>query len=98
MKCYTLVTLAVGAVASVNIADDIAHGLRMGLLPRQVATNNLQAFTSGLGGLSADAITQSNDATRQFEVAGDTFVGEPLFPNTPASRPDVVGGWVWGRV
>lgn len=94
MKCYTLVTLAVGAMASVNIADDIARGLRMGLLPRQVATNNLQAFTSGLGGVTADAITQSNDATRQFEVAGDTFVGEPLFPKPPPSRPDVVGGWI----
>jgi hypothetical protein len=51
-----------------------------------------------LGGVTADAITQSNDATRQFEVAGDTFVGEPPLPKPPPSRPDVVGGWVWGRM
>lgn len=83
MKYYTVVALlATGAMGAVNIADDIAHGLRMGILPRQAQTNNLQAFTSGLGGLSADAITQSNDPTRQFEVDGETFVGCPPSPST----------------
>lgn len=80
MKSYTLFALLVtGALASINMVDDMARGLRMNLLPRQ-QTNSLQVFTSGLGGAGASAITQSNDPTRQFEVDGDTFVGAPQNP------------------
>ncbi|KAK1758503.1 hypothetical protein QBC47DRAFT_143217 [Echria macrotheca] len=41
--------------------------------PRQVQTNNLQAFTGSLGGVRASAITKSSDPGREFEVDGDTF-------------------------
>ncbi|KAK1768915.1 neurofilament medium polypeptide protein [Phialemonium atrogriseum] len=74
MKYYTLLALlATGSTASINVADDISRGFRMGVLPRQAQVNNLQAFTSGLGGVGATAITQSNDPKRQFDVDGDTF-------------------------
>lgn len=91
MKYYTLLALlATGSTASINLADDISRGFRMGVLPRQQAqVNNLQAFTSGLGGVGATAITQSNDPKRQFDVDGDTFVGEPLPPSpTPPFSPN----------
>lgn len=86
MKYYTLLALlATTSAASINMADQIAHEFRMALLPRQ-QVNNLQAFTSGLGGVRASAITQSNDPTRQFEVDGDTFVGCSLTSPHPPSR------------
>ncbi|MCJ1370922.1 hypothetical protein MMC20_002136 [Loxospora ochrophaea] len=42
-------------------------------LPRQTTATNLQTFTGTLGA-AADPITNSGDATRPFEVNGNTFV------------------------
>lgn len=44
------------------------------LFPRQAATGqNLQTFTGALGGIKADAVTNSGNSQRPFEVDGDTF-------------------------
>lgn len=45
------------------------------LFPRQQGATgqNLQAFTGALGGIKADAVTNSGNSERPFEVDGDTF-------------------------
>lgn len=43
------------------------------LFPRQATGQNLQAFTGALGGIKADAVTNSGNSERPFEVDGDTF-------------------------
>lgn len=45
------------------------------LFPRQQGATgqNLQAFTGALGGIKADAVTNSGNSQRPFEVDGDTF-------------------------
>lgn len=45
------------------------------LFPRQngATGQNLQTFTGSLGGIKADAVTNSGNSERPFEVDGDTF-------------------------
>lgn len=45
------------------------------LFPRQQGATgqNLQTFTGALGGIKADAVTNSGNSERPFEVDGDTF-------------------------
>lgn len=56
------------------VSDEYTH-----LMPyhtvflRRQTSSNLQTFTGNLGGVSADAITNSGNSQRPFEVAGDTF-------------------------
>lgn len=65
-----------GALASAG--PDLGVGEILGggsvLFPRQAATGqNLQTFTGALGGIKADAVTNSGNSQRPFEVDGDTF-------------------------
>ena len=51
-----LLAAASFAVASLDIADELAGQWKMGLRPRQ-ASANLQAFTGSLGGEGAPAVS-----------------------------------------
>lgn len=71
-----LLAAALGARASAG--PDLGVGEMLGggsvLFPRQAATGqNLQTFTGALGGIKADAVTNSGNSQRPFEVDGDTF-------------------------
>ncbi|KAF6809491.1 hypothetical protein CPLU01_02188 [Colletotrichum plurivorum] len=68
----TLVLSGAGARA-LDISDELGMGWKMGLLPRQAGSQNLQTFTGALGGVKASPITKSNNPDRPFEVEGDTF-------------------------
>ncbi|KAL1851044.1 hypothetical protein VTK73DRAFT_9550 [Phialemonium thermophilum] len=88
MKCHALMSLlaaagavTTGAAASLDMTGSMPRAFRMAVLPRQQQASNLQAFSGALGGVSASAITQSNDPTRQFEVDGDTFNDFPTAAN-----------------
>ena len=77
MKSLSLSIVALcvaGALGSSDFDWAVQNGFQMGLFPREVSTNNLQAFTGALGGVKASAISQSGNAQRPFEVDGDTFV------------------------
>jgi hypothetical protein len=76
MKSLLVSFLAAFATARLDITDQL--DFELGLRPRQTSTN-LQVFTGALGGINADAITQSGDPGRPFEVGGDTFVSLGLF-------------------
>ncbi|KAK7720920.1 hypothetical protein SLS64_001213 [Diaporthe eres] len=69
--------LAGGARASAGPELGMGEMLSGGsvLFPRQQGATgqNLQAFTGALGGIKADAVTNSGNSERPFEVDGDTF-------------------------
>ncbi|KAJ0123305.1 hypothetical protein J7T55_011770 [Diaporthe amygdali] len=66
-----------GALASAGPELGVGEMLGGGsvLFPRQggATQQNLQAFTGALGGIKADAVTNSGQSDRPFEVDGDTF-------------------------
>ncbi|POS74658.1 hypothetical protein DHEL01_v206951 [Diaporthe helianthi] len=68
-----------GGGAWASAAPDLAMGEMLSggsvLFPRQQGATgqNLQAFTGSLGGIKADAVTNSGNLERPFEVDGDTF-------------------------
>lgn len=63
--------LALPALLSVSSARSIYS--ERSIHARQATADNLQTFTGNLGE-AAPAITNSGDAKRPFDVAGDTFV------------------------
>jgi hypothetical protein len=73
-----LLAAALGSGARASAGPDLGVGEMLTggsvLFPRQAATGqNLQAFTGALGGIKADAVTNSGNSERPFEVDGDTF-------------------------
>lgn len=75
-----------GNGATASAGPDLGVGEMLGggsvLFPRQqqqggggggATGQNLQAFTGALGGVKADAVTNSGNSERPFEVDGDTF-------------------------
>lgn len=70
-----LLAAALGVRASAG--PDLGVGEILGggpvLFPRQATGQNLQTFTGALGGIKADAVTNSGNSQRPFEVDGDTF-------------------------
>ena len=82
--CLVLAGLVSGRAVASSDGDAILAGehFRMALLPRQVSTQNLQAFTGALGNVPAPPITNTGDPSRQFAVEGDTFVRCSLFACT----------------
>lgn len=69
--------LSGGARASAGPDLGVSEMLSGGtvLFPRQngATGQNLQTFTGSLGGIKADAVTNSGNSERPFEVDGDTF-------------------------
>ncbi|KAL1872393.1 hypothetical protein Daus18300_004363 [Diaporthe australafricana] len=68
-----LLAVALGCVGA-SAGPDLGVGEMLSggtvLFPRQ---QNLQTFSGALGGIKADAVTNSGQSDRPFEVDGDTF-------------------------
>lgn len=82
MQLPTSTTLLLAAAlggAGASAGPDLGVGEMLSggsvLFPRQQGATgqNLQAFTGALGGIKADAVTNSGNSERPFEVDGDTF-------------------------
>ncbi|KFX94342.1 hypothetical protein V490_04396 [Pseudogymnoascus sp. VKM F-3557] len=72
VQYIALFILAVEATAWSHADMDLRHEFGHVLVPRQTA--NLQTFQDALGGAAAEAITNSDDEKRPFQVGDDTFV------------------------
>ncbi|KAG6367352.1 hypothetical protein INS49_001540 [Diaporthe citri] len=74
-----LAAALVGGGARASAGPELGMGEMLSggsvLFPRQQGATgqNLQAFTGALGGIKADAVTNSGNSERPFEVDGDTF-------------------------
>jgi len=92
--CLVLAGLVSGRAVASSDGDAILAGehFRMALLPRQVSTQNLQAFTGALGNVPAPPITNTGDPSRQFAVEGDTFVRCCLFTCPLSSLSSLYSG------
>ncbi|KFY48337.1 hypothetical protein V495_01426 [Pseudogymnoascus sp. VKM F-4514 (FW-929)] len=71
VQYIALFILAVEATAWSHADMDLRHEFGHVLVPRQTA--NLQTFQDALGGAAAEAITNSDDEKRPFQVGDDTF-------------------------
>ncbi|EFX01925.1 hypothetical protein CMQ_4996 [Grosmannia clavigera kw1407] len=67
-----VVGAAVGSAVEVSPSVNTAELLHGHLMARSAIS--LQPFRGDLAGVAADAITQSSDSSRQYEVNGDTFM------------------------